>query len=139
MAENESLDLGSSRRWVAVLTHIRKGEARDRAAQRILGTLQKAWQTAQKQFLRHGTSLREIIDATLQGENLADLLQKTRRHDYVNLFDIEQRSFDNPDALLQRVVAASLDRVFDQFRHQFTRNGPMLDCRRLEPTPSWAD
>ena len=116
MAENESLDLRSSRRWEYVLRKIIKGEPKNQVSQRILGTLQKAWQTTQKQLVKHGTSLEDLIDATVNGDDLSGFYRQTRHHDYVKLFGIEQQSFDTAESLLQRVVGASLDRVLDQFR-----------------------
>lgn len=75
MAENESLDLRLSRRWSRILFHVVKGEPRGPVAQRVLATLKKGWQQTQRQLQKHGTSLQQLIDATVQADNLNGLYQ----------------------------------------------------------------
>lgn len=116
MAENESLDLRLSRRWHAVLQAIFRNSSPPAVAEQVLRTLQRAWQKAQQQTRKHGTSLEELIEMTINMENIEPLYRLTGRHDYVKLFDLEQRSFDTRDSLMERVVSASMERILDQFR-----------------------
>jgi hypothetical protein len=116
MAENESLDLRLSRRWFRVLKAIRGCERQERTSALILQTLKKAWSRTQRQLTKHGTSLQQVIDATLDQADLDGLYRQTKRHDYVKLFQVEQQPFDTPERLMQRVVSGSLDRVLDQVR-----------------------
>lgn len=123
MAENESLDLRVSQRWLRVLRSICKGDTRDRVSALILQSLQKAWANTQQQLKKHGTSLQQLIDAALDQDDLGRFFRQTKRHDYVRLFQVEQQPFDTPERLMHRVVAASLDRVLDQVREHLFRRG----------------
>ncbi len=110
MAENETLDLRFSRRWFAVLKAILGNSPPEVVAEQFLRTLQQGWQKAQRQMLKHGTSLEEVIAKTVNMENIDPLYQLTKRHEYVKLFELEQRAFDSHEALLERVVSASSER-----------------------------
>jgi len=116
MAENESLDLRYSRRWAAVFKAILDNAAPETIAERFFKTLQRGWQKAQQQMLEYGTSLQEVIAKTISLENVDPLYRLTKRHDYVKLFELEQRAFDSQESLLERVVSASTERVLDQIR-----------------------
>jgi hypothetical protein len=116
MAENETLDLRFSRRWFSVFKAILGNPSPEVVAEQFLRTLQRGWQKAQQQMLKHGTSLDEVIETTINMENVDPLYRLTKRHEYVKLFELEQRPFDSHDSLLERVVSASAERVLDQFR-----------------------
>src|ERR1035441_1653803 len=114
MPENESLDIRLSPRWQFVLKKFLAGEPTGQLSRRFLVTLQTALQKAQQQMAKHGTSLQEAIETALAMGDFTNLIRKTRGHDYIRLFEVEQRIFDTPEALVHRVVLASCDRVLDQ-------------------------
>jgi hypothetical protein len=116
MAENETLDLRFSRPWFSVFKAILGNAPPEVVAEQFLKTLQRGWQKAQQQMLKHGTSLDDVIEKTINMENIDSLYLITKRHEYVKLFELEQRPFDSNGALLERVVSASAERVLDQFR-----------------------
>jgi hypothetical protein len=116
MAENETLDLRFSRRWFSVFKAILGNAPPEVVAGQFLRTLERGWQKAQQQMLKLGTSLDEVIEKTIKMGNIDPLYRLTNRHEYVKLFELEQRPFDSNHSLLERVVSASAERVLDQFR-----------------------
>ncbi len=116
MAENESLDLRMSKRWFSVLRAILHGEEAEQISQMILKRTKRAWQKTQQQLLKYGTSLQALIDATIEGKDLGEIYRQTKRHDYVKLFEVEQRPFDSAGQLMERVLCASTERILDQIR-----------------------
>src|SRR5207237_1157727 len=107
--ENESLDLRLSKRWFSVLRAIIRGENADQVSRRMLKTMQRGWQKAQQQLQKYGTSLQELIDATIEQKDPGLLYLQKKRHDYVKLFEIEQQAFDSPPQLMERVVPAGTE------------------------------
>lgn len=118
MAENESLDVRISRRWASFMKALYGGEAIERMSDRFFDTLKSGWKQTQKQLKKYGTSLEEVCEKTLGNESLDPIFLRTLRHEYVKLFEIEQKPFDSARALLERVVCASAERVLDQVRHE---------------------
>jgi hypothetical protein len=111
MAENESLDLmnRNSRRWFHLCERIVAGASDDEITEKIVRNAYKTMQNVQKQV-----PLRALLDAAVDGQDIAPMVRDCDGHDYARLIELEQRAFDTPSALMERVVDGMADRFFHQ-------------------------
>lgn len=117
MAENESLDLGSSyaKRWDAAFTAVQNGDPCEKIASKVSKALYGAVRKALKQFQEHGISLSDLLDARDPWQRLRQLVRQTKGHQYAQLFEsAAHASGPAAENCLQGWVDAILDKVFDQ-------------------------
>jgi len=111
MAENESLDLmnRNSRRWFHLCERIVAGASDEEITEKIVRNAYKTMQNVQKQL-----PLAALLNAAVDCQDIAPLVRDCDGHDYARLIELEQRPFDNRDALMERVVDGMADRFFHQ-------------------------
>ena len=87
MAENESLDLGSSnaRRWDEVSQDIRNGTPWEKVAPKVTKKLHEALRKFFKQLAKKGVSFEQLLAARESPQALNDLVKKTGNHPYAVL------------------------------------------------------
>jgi hypothetical protein len=117
MAENESLDLGSSyaQRWDAAFTAIQKGDPCEKVTSKIGKALYGGLRKAVKQFRDHGVTLADLLDARGSRRPLRQLIRWTEGHQYAQIFEsAAHASGPAAEDCLRGWVEAILDKVSDQ-------------------------
>jgi hypothetical protein len=116
MAENESLDLADSRRWMSAYHAIRHGKSCREVAGKVERSLCGALRAAFKEFAKKGVSLKDLLAARHDPHALHELVRKTRGHDYAQLFyetALAERSASD-DAFMESYLWAIWDKMSDQ-------------------------
>jgi hypothetical protein len=117
MAENESLDLGSSgaKRWESPFTSIQNRVPCEKIAPKISKALYGGIRKALKQFQEQGVKLAALLNFRHSRQQLHQLVRQTEGHEYAQLFESAAHA-SGPSAqdCLRGWVEAILDKVFDQ-------------------------
>jgi hypothetical protein len=118
MAENESLDLGSSyaKRWDATFTAVQNGEPCGKVAPKVGKALCGGVRKALKRFQENGVTLADLLKAARDShQRLRQLIRQTGGHQYAQLFEAAAHA-SGPAAedCLRGWLEALLDKVSDQ-------------------------
>jgi hypothetical protein len=114
MAENESLDLGSSHRWLRVSRAVRRGEPLDVVAQLVVQSLYRTLRKVQKQI-----PLENLITVTqAQAEALIHIINECEGHDYARLFAEVAEPNVSRQGLIENYLMALLEKFSDQIVQQ---------------------
>jgi hypothetical protein len=117
MAENESLDLGSSyaKRWDAASTAVQNGDPCEKVAPKVSRALYGGVRKALKQLQEHGVTLADLLNARNSRPRLRQLVRQTEGHPYAQLFECAAHaSGPATEDCLRGWLEAVLDKVFDQ-------------------------
>jgi hypothetical protein len=118
VAENESLDLGSSygKRWTPALTAIRNGEPVEKVAPKFRKALIGEFSKALRDFQKEGVSLADLLAHRGSPSELRRLVHQTKSHAYALLFEQVARAqpASGTSGVLKDWLGAVLDKVFDQ-------------------------
>ncbi len=117
MAENESLDLGSSgaKRWEASFTAMQSRDPCEKVAPKISKALYSGIRKALKEFQEHGVKLADLLNARHSRQQLHQVVRQTAGHQYAQLFESAAHASGPADKdCLRGWVEAVLDKVFDQ-------------------------
>jgi hypothetical protein len=117
MAENESLDLGSSyaQRWNAPFTGVLNGDPAETVAPKVSKAIYGGVRKALKQFLEHGVTLADLLDARNSRPRLRQLVQQTAGHQYGQLFEAAAHASGGAAVdCLRGWLEAILDKACDQ-------------------------
>jgi hypothetical protein len=117
MAENESLDLGSSyaKRWDAVLTAVQRGDPCDKVALKVNKALYEGVRRALRQFREQGVRLADLLNARESRPRLRQLVRQTQGHQYAQIFEsAAHASGPSAEDCLRGWFQGILDKVFDQ-------------------------
>ncbi len=140
MAENESLDLGSSyaKRWDAAFTAAQNGDPCEKVAPKVSKALYDGVRKALKQFQEHGITLSDLLDARDSRQRLRQLIRQIGGHQYAQLFESAAHA-SGPTAkdCVQGWVEAILDKVFDQICLRITETDEsrtFFDLKELADT-----
>ena len=117
MAENESLDLGSSyaQRWNASFTSVQNGDPSEKVAPKVGKALYGGVRKALKQFQEHGVTLSDLLDARNSRPQLRQLIRQTGSHQHAQLFESSAHaSGPSAEDCLRDWVEAIFDKVADQ-------------------------
>ncbi len=119
MAENESLDLGKSKRWRAVHQVVLDGLPTPRAARRALRSLFGTIRAVQKQFKEHGVTLDQFLEAAQAGDRntLSVLTKQCKGHDFARLFLEVAESGIGRESLVEEYAWAVCDKFLDQIEY----------------------
>ena len=117
MAENESLDLGSSyaQRWNPAFTSIQQGDPCEQTAPKVSKALYGGVRKAIKQFQEHGVKLSDLLDARNSPQRLRQLVRQTGGHPYAEL--VESAAHANGHGVKECLFGwaeAILDKMCDQ-------------------------
>jgi hypothetical protein len=114
MAENESLDLGSSysKRWDAAFISFRNDDPCEKVAPKISKALYGGIRRALKRFEESGVKLTDLLNARDSRQRLRQLVRQTGDHQYAQLFEYAAPA-SGPAAMdcLRGWVEAILDKV----------------------------
>jgi hypothetical protein len=117
MAENESLDLGSSyaKRWDVAFTAVQNGDPCEKVAPKVSEALYGGVRRALKQFQENGVTLSDLLNARNSRQSLRQLIRQIEGHQYAQLFEAAAHA-SGPAAkdCLQGWLEAVLDKVSDQ-------------------------
>jgi len=119
MAENESLDLGTSyaKRWETAFNAVLNGEPCEKVVPKFCKALYGGLRKALKQFQEHGVSLSELLDARDSRQRLRQLIRQLEGHQYAHLFESAAlASGTAAEDYLRGWVDSVLDKVFDQVK-----------------------
>ncbi len=111
MAENESLDLGSSLRLRVVLDVLRNGASCQEVASKLENALIVFLRNARKQFQEKGVTLADLIDARNSPERLRQLIRQTGGHVFARLF-ADAAAISGPTE--KDCVAGWMDAILDK-------------------------
>jgi hypothetical protein len=117
MAENESLDLGSSyaKRWDAAFTAVQNGDPCEKVAPKVSNALYGGVRRALKQFQEKGVTLADLLNAGDSRQRLRQLIRQTGGHQYAQLFEAAAHvSGTVAEDCLRGWLEAILDKVSDQ-------------------------
>ncbi len=117
MAENESLDLGSSyaKRWDAAFTAVQNGDPCEKVAPKVSKALYSGLRRALKQFQEKGVTLADLLNARDSRQRLRQLIRQTGGHQYAQLFEAAAHaSAPTAKDCLRGWLEAILDKVSDQ-------------------------
>ena len=117
MAENESLDLGSSyaKRWEVAVTAVLNGDPCETLVPKVSKALYDGVRKALKQFRERGVTLADLLNARDSGPRLRQLVRQTGGHQYARIFEsAAHASGPTVEDCLRGWVEAILDKVFDQ-------------------------
>jgi hypothetical protein len=117
MAENESLDIGSSyaKRWDAAFTAVQNGDPPREVALKVSKALYGGLRKALKQFQEKGVTLADLLNARDSRQRLNQLIRQTGGHQYAQLFEAAAHaSGPGAEDCLRGWVEAILDKVADQ-------------------------
>lgn len=134
MAENESLDLGSSnaRRWDEVAEDFRNGTPWEKIAPKITRKLHEALRKVFKQLEKKGVSFEQLLNARGSPEALNELVRKTGNQPFAVLFqDVCTIAGDNTTES-QRVVSDFLWSILETITDQ-------IEMRTAAPGRSFVD
>jgi hypothetical protein len=119
MAENESLDLGTShaKRWDAVFNAVQYGESCEKITPKVCKALYGGLRRALKQFQEQGISLSDLLGAQGSRHRLRQLVRQLEGHQYAQLLEAAAHA-SGPAAedCLRGWVDWILDKVFDQIK-----------------------
>jgi len=130
MAENESLDLGSSPRMRVVFDAFRSGSSCPEVASKLEKALIGGLRNALKQFREKGVTLADLLKSRDCPQDLRQLLRRTQGHDYVRLFaDAAATSGPTETDCVAGWIDAVLDKVTDQICHRVagSEHHPTMD------------
>jgi hypothetical protein len=117
MAENESLDLGSSyaKRWDAAFTAVQNCDPCEKVAPKVSKALCGGLRRALKQFQEKGVTLVHLLSARNSRQRLRQLIRQTGGHQYAHLFEAAAHaSGPITEDCLRDWLEAVLDNVSDQ-------------------------
>jgi hypothetical protein len=117
MAENESLELGSSyaKRWEAPCTAIQHGEPCEKVASKVSRALCGGLRKALKQIQKRGVTLADLLNARDSRPRLRQLVRQTEGHQYAQLFEsAAHASGPTVEECLRGWMEAILDKISDQ-------------------------
>jgi hypothetical protein len=118
MAENESLDLGSSyaKRWDPAFTAFKNGDPCEKVASKISKALYGGLRKALKQFQEHEVSLSDLLDACGSRQRLHQLVRQLGGHQYAQLLEsAAHASGPSAEGRIRGFIGAILDKMFDHF------------------------
>src|SRR4051812_21595834 len=94
MAENESLDLGSSyaKRWDAPLTSFQNGDPCEKVAAKFSKALYSGLRKALNPFRKYGVILTDFLDARDSRERLRQSVRRTEGNPYAQLLEAAAHS-----------------------------------------------
>lgn len=125
MAENETLDIRTSPRWIAVIRSIRNREVSANVEHCIKEALAKSWNNINKQFRKAGFSLLQLLTTVSEGDTA--LIEKAYRdskyHRFVPLIAKCKGFMDNPADMMERAINSQLRIVRDQIRDNLVSRG----------------
>ena len=118
MAENESLDLGRSRRWQRVCRAIAEGEQSHNVAALVARSLRKTVNGIRKPIYKDGLAqipLRELVDTIERNhEGIDQIVRECEGHDYAHLFKSSTVGVYTRVDALEKYLSAICDKFFDQ-------------------------
>jgi hypothetical protein len=119
MAENESLNLGRSRRWQTVLQKVGQGGTTDEIATDARRCLYRTLKAVRKQI-----PFGALLDAACKdADALPDLIRECRQgRDYARLFQHVACEGASREEVLQDYQRALCDNFFDQIRGRVARS-----------------
>lgn len=119
MAENESLDLGSSPRMRRVLDAVRNGSTSSEVASKLATALIGGLRSALKQFQRNGVTLADLLKRRDCPQAIRMLVRKVRGHIYARLFaEAATASGPTDRDCLSGWIDSVLDKFSDQICHR---------------------
>jgi hypothetical protein len=127
MAENETLDIRNSPRWVPVIRSIRDGAPSAEVERFIKEALGKSWAAIRKQFRKAGFTLQDVLRASAEGDTsfLEKAYRDSKYHKFVRLIRECRDFMDSPADVLERTINSQLRTVRNQIRDLLVRQG---DC-----------
>lgn len=130
MAENETLDLWgrNSGRWQRWLKGIESGERVEWIADEATRCLHLTWKK-----LVELLPLERLLDAAkLDDQTIHDVVRKCRKgRDYAELFEQLAAIHSDPAALVESVLRATVERIFDQVEFEVVGAGHWPDMVRF--------
>lgn len=119
MAENESLDLGSSPRMRFVFDTFRNGSSCPEVASKLEKALVGGLRNVLKQFREKGVTLADLLKSRDCPQALRQLLRKVQGHDYAELF-AESAATSGPTVkdCLASWIDSILHKMTDQICHR---------------------
>lgn len=119
MAENESLDLGSSPRMRVVFDAFRNGSSCPEVASKLEKALIGGLRNALKQFREKGVTLADLLKSRDCPQAIRQLLRKVQGHDYARLFaEVAAASGPTEKDCVAGWIDGVLDKVTDQICHR---------------------
>jgi len=119
MAENESLDLGSSPRMRVVFDAFRDGLSGPEVASKLEKALIVGLRKALKQFRKKGVTLANLLKNRDCPQELRQLLRKVQGHDYARLFaEAAATSGATENDCVADWIDCVLEKVTDQIIHR---------------------
>lgn len=122
MAENESLDLGKSRRWQRVYHAIRDGYRADQVAGLARICLQRTINAIGKPIFKDGPPQVPLADLLGKLEHdprgIDEIVRKCNGHDYARLFRDAALGAETREEGLKKFMFAICDKFFDQVAMQ---------------------
>jgi hypothetical protein len=136
MAENESLDLGSSyaKRWDLPFAAFQRGEACAKVvARKFAKALYSGLRAAFKQLSKQGVTPSDLLDACKGGGQSRQLLRRTGGHPYVQLF-VAACEASRPDAheCFREWTYAIIDKVLNQIGLRVAMTDQPRSCFDIE-------
>jgi hypothetical protein len=110
MAENESLDLGKSHRWLKVFRAVEKGEHLETVVALLVDSLYRTLRRVQKQI----PLAQLLVAAGTQAQTVNDLVKQCKGHDFARLFSETLEPGASREATAQNFIQAILEKVSDQ-------------------------
>jgi transcriptional regulator with XRE-family HTH domain len=125
MAENETLDLHHSTRWLRVLQSLDRGCSIDQVKDEIMAALAKSWRAVDHQFRKAGFTREQVTEAALNGDHafLDMAYRASKHHRFVRLIEESAPLTGGEVAVMVKVVANQLHTVADQARAYLTDKG----------------
>lgn len=125
MAENETLDICKSPRWIPVCRLILQGKPTAQVQREIRRCLAASWKAVQRQFKKHGFTLDQVGDAAIRGDRafLDRAYRESKYHRFVRLIEGSCGFMTSPGEVLERAVKSQLRCVSDQIRDTLVAKG----------------
>lgn len=126
MAENETLDINISPRWLRLCRAFRQGETLEKMERRVRRNLYAFVRLSLKNIAGKGVSPEELLHtATVCCGQLPDVLRRCSQHDLARLVADNAEPGITRAELLQRTMNGLWERLADQIAHE------------VVPCPAW--
>jgi hypothetical protein len=129
MAENETLDIRYSGRWIPVIRSIREGRPADEIECEIKDAFLKSWTAIRKQFRNAGFTLEQVLDAAVNGDRafLDRAYRDSKYHRFIRLIEGCSGFMEGTVDVLERTINSQLRAVRDQIRDVLVSRGDCAD------------